>query len=420
MKDYTLNNHVNLHVIETDKYKNTTISIRYLLPLDAKKAACRSLLAMMMTNRTKNYPTVSALTTYLDSNYGMRLSMNTFSLGATHLFEIQSNSIDSIYCEGESLWKYQLDLMQEVIWNPLLDSEGYFEENLWNEAKMILKAKIQRRLDDPSTYAIDLNNKLIGKNNIFAISALGELEDIDKITKEETKQAYLDLLNEASVEIFVVGNVRAEKMYNLLTNYSFSLSTQAHNVPVLYKWNSREVVKVEEEREIDQSVVILSWYSDIDASDERFYALKLANIMLGGDSNSLMFKIIREKYSYCYSVFSSIYSMDKVMIAYAGISYENKDKTIALMRETFEMICEGKGIELLESAKLLYINSLRSQCDTKSGLLNFEYQQRVLGLNRSLEEVIERINNVNEQDVMEAMKCCTELGEFVLKEKKND
>ena len=229
MRNYELNNHVKLHVIETDKFKNTTISIRYLLPLEAEYAASRSLLAMMLTNRTKNYPTASSLTEFLDSNYGMGLSMHTFSLGAGHLFELQSNSIDPFYVEGEALIQKQIEILQEVIWNPLLDENGYFDENLWEEAKMILKAKIQRRNDDPSSYAIDLNNKLVGKNTIFGISALGELEDVDSITKEMSKQAYLDLLNLANVEIFVIGNVDSDEIYNLLSNYSFSNSKEERN-----------------------------------------------------------------------------------------------------------------------------------------------------------------------------------------------
>lgn len=420
MREYKLENHVKLHVIETDKYKNTTISIRYLLPLEKDKASSRSLLAMMMTNRTKKYPTVSALTTYLDENYGMGLSMNTFSIGAAHLFEINSNSIDSIYIDGEELLQKQVELLQEVIWNPLLDENGYFDQNLWEEAKMILKAKIQRRLDDPSSYAIDLNNKMIGKDSIFSISALGELEDVDRITKEETKQAYLDLLQQASVEIFVIGNVKESDIYNLLSKYSFSSCIQEPDIPILYSWNDLSLVTNEIEKEIDQSVVILSWYTDIDALNDRFYALKLGNIMLGGDSNSLMFRIIREKYSYCYSIFSSIYSMDKILIAYAGISYENKEKVVSLMKETFDELCNGVEDGMLETAKLLYINSLRSQCDTKQGLLNFEYQQNILGLHRSLDDVIAKIQSVTMSEVIEAMKSCSLLGEFVLKEKAND
>lgn len=420
MKDYELKNHVKLHVIETDKFKNTTISIRYLLPLEAEKASSRSLLAMMLTNRTKNYPTASALTSFLDSNYGMGLSMHTFSLGAGHLFELQSNSIDPFYVEGEALIQKQIEILQEVIWNPLFDEDGYFDNNLWEEAKMILKAKIQRRNDDPSSYAIDLNNKLIGKNTIFGISALGEMEDVDAITREMSKQAYLDLLSLASVEIFVIGNVKSDEIYELLSRYSFSLANRDNDCPILYDWNTNVDVKHEDKKEIDQSVVILSWYTSIDATHPLYYALKLGNILLGGDSNSLMFKTIREKYSYCYSIFSSVYSMDKVLIAYAGISYENKDKTISLMKEMFDQICEGKGCENLEAAKLLYINSLRSQNDTKNGLLNFEYQQNILGLHRSLDECIEMIQNVNVEDVVEAMKSCKLVGEFVLKEKTDE
>ncbi|MBQ9987361.1 MAG: insulinase family protein [Erysipelotrichales bacterium] len=420
MVNYELNNHVKLHVIETKKYKNTTISVRLLLPLEEDKASSRSLLAMMMPNRTKNYPTVNALTQYLDSNYGMGLTMNTFSIGSGHLFDIQCNAIDPFYLEGESLLTKQVEMLQEVLWNPLVDENGFFDEDLWQEAKMILKSKIIRRMDDPSSFAIDLNNKLVGKGNTFAISALGNEEDVDAITKESTKQAYLDLLSLSKVDVFVIGDVCSEEVYTLLSKYSFSNKKEPTPVDILYSWNEREMIEHEEEREIDQSIVILTWYTGIDFSDPLYYALKLGNIILGGDSNSLMFKKIREENSYCYSVFSSIYSMDKILIGYAGISYENKEATVSLMKEMMTRVQEGAFTDQLETAKLIYINSLRSQCDTKSGLLNFVYQQDLVAASNTLENVIEKIQSVDKEQVMQAMRSCELIGEFVLKEKSHE
>lgn len=420
MVNYELNNHVKLHVIETKKYKNTTISVRLLLPLEEDKVSSRSLLAMLMSNRTKNYPTVNALTQYLDSNYGMGLSMNTFSIGSGHLFDIQCNAIDPFYLNGESLLTKQVEMLQEVLWNPLLDENGFFNDDLWQEAKMILKSKILRRMDDPSSFAIDLNNKLVGKGSTFAISAFGDVEDVDGITKESTKQAYLDLLSLSKVDVFVIGDVCADEVYELLSKYSFSNKVDPTSIDILYQWNEIEKVEKEEEKEIDQSIVILTWYTGIDASDPLFYALKLGNIILGGDSNSLMFKKIREENSYCYSVFSSIYSMDKILIGYAGISYENKDATVSLMKEMMSKVQEGDFDDQLETAKLLYINNLRSQCDTKSGLLNFVYQQDLVGLNNTLETVIEKIQSVSKEQVMQAMRSCELIGEFALKEKSHE
>ncbi|MBR3841594.1 MAG: insulinase family protein [Erysipelotrichales bacterium] len=414
MRKFKLENNVNIQIIKSDKFKTDHIAVRYVLDLSAKKASARSLLAMMLTNRTAKYPTNKELTNYLDMNYGINVFMNTYSLGGGHLLDVRTSAISDLYIENDSLNK-QLDLIDEVVFNPLVDSEGLFDDELFEEAKMILLSKITRRNDDPATYAMDKACKLFGKGSLFSVSVLGSEEQVQALTKEMVKDAYYDMLHKARVDVTIISSLPEDEVESCVRKHKFAYET-SDNVGIFYDYKINDAVSEEETRRIDQTSLILGWYSGIKPIDDEYYALKLANIIIGGDSTSFMFQEIREKNSLCYNVYSSVFSIDGFMVAYAGISYENKDKTAKMMRDIIEEVKKGEIDEQLETAKLLYCNSLLTQYDSASGMLNFEYQQNILGLHRNLDEVIDRISAVTKEQVIDVVNRLTYLGEFTLKE----
>ena len=418
MKRYNLGEQIALTVLETDKFKDNMISMRFLFDLDQKKASARSLLAFMMTNRTAIHPTNQSLTSYLDDLYGMNISMNTYGLGACHMLELRCSAIaDQFVQESYSMVIRQFELLKEVLFEPLLDEQGLFDEELFEEAKMIMRSRVLRRKDDPGSFAIDENNKRIGKGTPFAISCLGEADAIEALTREDVKQAYQELLSQTVIEIYVVGMVNQQQVQEMFEQQELFASRNC-TYPVFYEWPQKELMKDEVQKDIDQTTLLLTWLTQINHTHPLYYALKVGNTMFGGDANSFLFRVVREQHSLCYTIYSSVYSMDEVLVALAGISYDKKEQTAALMEEQFQKLVDGNFDEgQLETSKKLMINGLQSQFDSTGGIINFLYQQTITQMNLSVEEVIERIRQVTREQVIEAMKSCQLVGEFVLRER---
>lgn len=419
MRNFKTDTNVQIQIIRSDKFKTDHIAVRYLLDLNEEKAPARSLLAMMMTNRCAKYKTNTILTNYLDMNYGINVFMNTYSLGGGHLLDLRTSAVSDTYIANDSLRK-QLELIDEVVFHPLLDEEGYFDNDLFEEAKMILLSKIARRNEDPATFAMDQASKLFGHDSLFSVSVLGNEEQVEKLTKNQVKEAYYDMLNRSCVNVTIISSMDEQLIEELVCKYRFA--NVSNSTPsIFYEYTSCDPVQKEETRHIDQSSLVLGWYTGIRANHPDYYALKLANIIIGGDSNSFMFQEIREKNSLCYTVYSTIYSMDCMMLAYAGISYENKDKTVKMMKNILEKVKNGEFDEQqLETAKLLYCNSLLTQYDSASGMSNFEYQQTLLNLHRDLHEVMDNIKAVTKEDIIRVVKQFIYIGEFTLKEENDD
>lgn len=418
MKRYNVSDKIALTVLETNKFKDNTISMRFLFDLDQKKASARSLLAFMMTNRTAAHPTNQSLTSYLDDLYGMNISMNTYGLGACHMLELRCSAIaDQFVHESYSLVVRQFELMKEVLFNPLLDEDGLFDSELFEEAKMIMRSRVLRRKDDPGSFAIDENNKQIGEGTPFAISCLGDAFAIDALTREDVKQAYEELLENTVIEIYAVGMINEEQVYAMFQEQP--LFKPRHNsYPVFYEWPKKEKMEQEVQKDIDQTTLLMTWLTAINHNHPLYYALKVGNTMFGGDANSFLFRVVREQHSLCYTIYSSVYSMDEVLVALAGISYDKKDQTAALIEEQFQKLVDGNFDEgQLETSRMLMINGLQSQFDSIGGIINFLYQQTITGMELSIEQVIERIRQVTKEQVIEAMQSCQLIGEFVLRER---
>ena len=90
---------------------------------------------MMLAARCAKYPTLHAMTNYLDYNYGMNLYMNTYSYGGGHLIDIHCSGVNDAYITNDSINK-QLEIIDEIVFRPLLGDDGLFEDSLFNDSKL--------------------------------------------------------------------------------------------------------------------------------------------------------------------------------------------------------------------------------------------------------------------------------------------
>ena len=94
-------------------------------------------------------------------------------------------------------------------------------------------------------------------------------------------------------------------------------------------------------------------------------------MILGGSSESKFFQIIREKNSLSYYTNSSLNKLDSLMLIAAGISKENFDKTVKLIKKLMKEMEDGIfSDEELNNAKLTATTSIRMSEDNQEGIIN--------------------------------------------------
>jgi len=137
---------------------------------------------------------------------------------------------------------------------------------------------------------------------------------------------------------------------------------------------------------------------------ERKYVVKLYNELLGGSSNSKLFSIVREKYSYCYYINSTVKAYDNILIINSGVEGKNIDKCIKLVKKCLKDISDGKiKNEDIESAKNTIISGIKASSDNPLGVINTYFSKVLVGTDPE-EERIEKIKEITKEDIIKVSK----------------
>lgn len=401
---------VSLHFIETEKFKDLGVSIRFKSTLEKKKAAARSLLALMLCDRSKKYDTKKKMSACLDTMYGATLNAQTAGYGQAQVVEIRSKMINPSYLEDESTMLEDLfAFLHEILFEPLLN------EDVFEESKQILLAKVERMQDDPTQYAIAQGLKLAGKDAPLGISALGDSETVTQLTLDDVLEVYHEMMDEDEVDVIVCGDFKEEVIRKQVEKHLI-FGARDNKTDTYYTVQTDEKARRETAyKNISQSSIMMVWFTNTSLVDEDYYPLRVANAMFGQYSTSLLFQEVREKNSLCYSIFSNLISYDAALGVTTGVEKEDIDKTIDLIRKQFELLCAGDFTEeLLNVSKQMIVNSLKASKDAMNSLIALEYQNAVLNRSYKTEDVIAQIERVTRDDVIRAIRKCEEKLTFVL------
>lgn len=405
---------VRLHSIQTKKFKDIGISIRFQNKLEKKNACARSLLALMICDRSQHYDTKKKMSDQQDALYGATLNAQTAGYGASQIIEIRSKIIHPCYVDQkEDILTKWLEFLKEILFSPLLSQEAF------EESKHILLSKIERMMDDPAQYVINECLKLAGKNTSLGISALGEKQDVEALTLEDIKQVYEDMMQHDQIDIMICGDIKEEMIEKIGKELNFAARTTAFKSYYVAKNDLHEEV-TQQHKNISQSYIMMTWFTNTSAVDPKYYALRVANAMFGQYSTSLLFQEVREKNSLCYSIFSNLISYDAALGVTTGIEKENIEKTRNLILQQFERIKQGDFTdELMEVSKTMIINSLKASDDSMNSLIALAYQNTLLKREYTSEDIIALIQNVTREDVIDVISRC-ELKQTLIVTKEDD
>ncbi|MEG2549604.1 MAG: pitrilysin family protein [Erysipelotrichaceae bacterium] len=399
---------IHCHIIKTNKFKDIGISIRFLSKLDENHASEKSLLAMILCDRTLAYPTKKAMSEVSDECYGASLNAQTMGYGQAQVLEIRSKIIDPDYVPNENLLEKHIAFLHEIIFNPRIDEE------VMKEAKEVLLAKMQRMHDEPSQYAIHRCLQLAGANIALGISALGTKEKIETITLEQLRKAYDDMIKNDQIELLICGDINETKIQELIYNH-LNFEERNSSIDTFYVSKNKELGRIEEYRDVSQTNIMMLYFTNVSIKDDDYWKLKVTNAILGQYPTSFLFQEVREKNSLCYSIYSSLISYDGAMGISTGIEKVNINKTIELIEKQVERIKQGDFDELLlNTSKGMLINSLRQSLDDMNSLFSINFQNAILKQNKEVSDFIEAIEKVSKEDVIKVMKNSTHQLTYIL------
>lgn len=400
MKTINLAENVSLHLHETEKFNDITVSFRYKNSLENTNRTARTYLTQLLNDSCCAYPTKEAVTRCFDTLYGSNFKVISDNLGKLDIIEFRLSTLNGNVVHEDLLTK-QIDVLSEFINNPKIVN-GLFDETLFNEMRERLILMIQSFHDQPGNHASDQAKRLFNPSQ--KCKALPTVDDVKNCSNEDVVKAYHQLMNEDALDIFVLGDFDDEEVLDLIqTKFKFSSRKPIQEVIDL---NTKETFEeIIEHKAISQTRVVMMFTTNQTMLDESYPAILLANGLFGTFPTSFLFQEVREKRSLCYSISSRIDNYDGIISVATAIDGANFEQVRDLVLEQVRRIKQGDfSDELLETTRKMYINVLRSSIDSQKSLLTLDYREILLNESLNVNRVLERIRQCTKEDIINAFQ----------------
>lgn len=397
-----IGNGINLNLIKTDKFKSNLISYYFMRPLSKDEVTKNALLPLVLKRGTEEYDTNLKIQKKLEEMYGSNLNIGINKRGEKHVLRFTIESVSGDYINDNRYIYDVVDMLKSIIYNPALD-KGYFKKEYVDQEKENLKRRIEGRINDKRSYALERCIEEMCKNEKFSIYPLGTIEDLEKIDESILYEHYKNLISTSPIEIFYVGQYD-DDLIDYIKNTEKIDRNNIIEIPreVI---NSGSMTKnmVNEDLDVTQGKLVLGFRTGIPYEDKLYNGLVVASDILGGGPNSKLFRNVREKESLAYYVSSTVFKYKSIMLIDGGIEFDNFEKTIDIIKEQVEEMKSGNFTdEDIEISKKSIKSSTESIKDSIFLISEFFFSQSLSNDYRSLEEILRDFDLVTKEEVIEA------------------
>ena len=389
---------VNLTLIPSKKFKTLSIKIAFKSNLSLKKLTERSLLARILERNSRDYPSQVDLQKALAKLYGASFGTSVGRRGQVHSLYFNMRIVNEQFVQDPDLFEKALQFLKAVILRPNLGPEG-FDRQTFEREKANLKDDLESIYDDKGLYA-----KLKLLDQFFTDPAQsssldGRLEDLDQLDNASLYQAYQGMLAQDEIDIVVLGDTNEEFLAKLFSDFNFQDRSRL-DLDFYYHQDLPSFQRQEEVQDLIQAKLNLAYQTDVRYLDDQYFTLQVFNALFGGFPGSKLFLNVREKESLAYYASSNLDPFCGGLYVQAGIDQKEADRVIDLIKDQHQALIEGDFSQSsLNQAKAMLKNGLKQSEDSPAGLLNFSYLKQLLAKSITVEEWIEKINQVSAQDV---------------------
>lgn len=393
-----------LHLINTNKFKTISVKVVFSDVVKREEITFKNFLSDILVFSTKNYNTRKLLQIKQQDLYAMNIFSSCYRLGKLYNMDISASFLNDKYTEeGNTIECFKL--LSEVIFNPNINNFS-FDEDSFNIVNEMTFNQINSVKEDTRKLSLIKMLENMGNNEIYSYHGYGYLDDLNKINRENLYEYYKDVLTTNKVDIFVLGDIDEEKIIEIVDKY-FKFKTiknKKDDFIISHDKYRKYSKKVVDQANITQSKLSIGCKLTNLTKYESNYVLPLYSTILGGGSDSKLFKEVREANSLCYYISSSSNKLDNILFITSGISYSNFDKTIKLIKKTIKDISLGKYTEDdINNSKIQYITMLEQLLENPFQIISSYYSMELLQ-NDDIETRIKKINDVTYDEIKELSK----------------
>ena len=396
---------VNLHFLQSKKFKTNKIKVRFSSPLDENTVAARVLVACMMETANQKYPTSQLFREKLASLYGVELSTSVSKRGRVHYVDLNISFVrDDFLSKKNVLTDEVLDIIETIFFSPLVVAD-YFDSDTFEVEKKNTISDLESEIEEPYYYAHGQLNQLFFEDETIGMSRLGKVDLVRQETAQSSLEQFHQMLQLDNIDFFFIGDFNEVAIVDRVNQFEFK--PRDNHLSVNYQQPFTNVVREKlEQKQNQQSILELGYHFSTQYGDSLHIPLVVLNGMLGAFSHSRLFQTIREKEGLAYTISSHFDIFTGFMRVFAGIDKESRTKVMTLIMRQLNDLKRGKFTDSeLRLTKEMLVNTTLLAQDRQNTLIERKYLKTILGTKvLSLEEWLESINEVSREEIIETAK----------------
>ncbi len=341
----------------------------------------------MMFKGTDKRPTTREIAVELDAIGG---EYNAFT----------SKEWTGYYAKAEAR---HLAVLLDVLADIYLNSK-FAADEIERERGVILE-EMNMYQDTPTKYVEDLIEELLFGNQPQGWKVIGEPETVRQINRPKMSRYHRTHYTAANSLIVIAGAWGRLNLPRLVNQYFQTMArgrkiTKPRFKPVL---NKKPAVLLHHKK-TDQSHLILALPAYV-ATNRRLPALKILNIILGGNMSSRLFLNIREREGLCYYIGSQAeaYTDCGYWSVHAGVDTSRVERAIKLILLELKRLASGDiTARDLQAARDFYEGKLALALETSSDVAFWAGgQQAVLGKIKTPAELLAEVMSLQLKDLQQ-------------------
>lgn len=288
---------------------------------------------------------------------------------------------------------YALDVLSDMFFHSTFDEEELKKE------KNVVYEEIKMYEDTPDDIVHDLLSKATYGDHPLGYPILGTEETLNSFNGDTLREYMERNYTPSNVVISVAGNVSESfisEVENLFGSFETAYKQEKYEKPSFYD------KKLSRKKDTEQAHLCIG-FNGLEVGHKDIYSLIVLNNVLGGSMSSRLFQDVREQKGLAYSVFSyhSSYEDNGMLTVYGGTGSKQLNVLFETIQETLAKL-KGEGIttkELTNSKEQIKGNLMLSLESTNSRMSRNGKNELLLGRHRTLDSIIEKVNEVSEATV---------------------
>ena len=393
---------ITLHQINTNNFKTNLYAIFLATPITRENVTKDAVISAVLRRGTNNIKSQELISQELESMYGASFDCGIEKTGDNHVFKFYLESLsDEFLPAKEDLSKKSIEILLDIVFNPLIENGGFKAEYVEGE-KNNIKQIIESKIDNKGQYAYDKCIEETFNGKPYGLYKYGYIEDLEKITPQNLYEYYKKMISECKIDIFCSGiteniekdikeNKNIQKVNERKPNCIIGTTVE---LPV------QETKTVQESMQVSQGKLVISL--DVDSKIENLsYVASVYNAILGGGANSRLFQNVREKESLAYTAGSSYLKPKNMIFIRCGIEIQNYNKALETIKVQLDDLKNGKIEEDIENAKKLIIASVKSITSEQDTEITYYYGQELAGTLIEISDYENKVNAVTKEQIQE-------------------